>query len=134
MSYIRQIETSFAIITLRKDNLIEIREPASPLKESSIEIAKELMSIIADISGGKKRKMIAYMPNRILKKEERKFYANHPTPWITHIALIVDNPYKSILGNLFMGLNKLQVPSKLFTTEENAQQWLQNQIKMKRDV
>lgn len=40
-------------------------------------------------------------------------------------ALLVNNQFQKVAGNLFLLINKPAVPAKLFTSEAEALQWLQ---------
>jgi len=130
MTDIKQIETTTAIISLRSDGIIETRPLQVNPEITGKHIAHELVTAaITFCEGGKKRQVISFLSNRRLCKEERQYYSKNPNHWFTDIALIVDNPYKKMIGNFFMGLNKLPIPTRLFTTEESALLWLEKQNK-----
>jgi hypothetical protein len=57
--------------------------------------------------------------------EARKhFSTNGRDTKINAFAVIVKSPLSRVIGNFFMGLNKPQVPAKLFDNETEAIDWL----------
>lgn len=43
---------------------------------------------------------------------------------VNSIAILIESPLSRLIGNFFMGLNKPSVPTKLFTSEKKALEWL----------
>ena len=48
----------------------------------------------------------------------------HPNPKTARLALLVGSPVSRMLGNAYLGINKLPCPTKLFTDMERAAEWL----------
>jgi hypothetical protein len=90
------------------------------------------MKAIEDLCPDHKRQMISYMNERKYSKEERRQYQETENVWLSELALIVDSPMKRMLGNFFLGVNKVDVPTKLFSSKEDAEKWLNNR-KMNRE-
>ena len=44
---------------------------------------------------------------------------------IVAAAMLINSPVQRIMGNFFLAVNKPQIPLKLFTSTENAIEWLQ---------
>jgi len=42
------------------------------------------------------------------------------------VGLLIGSPVSRVLGNFYLGLNKPGVPTRLFTSEEEAQAWLRS--------
>jgi hypothetical protein len=40
------------------------------------------------------------------------------------VAVVVDSPMSKIIGNIYLGLNKPITPSRLFTDEKDAVEYL----------
>ena len=58
-------------------------------------------------------------------KECRVYGSSRETPnQPTAMALLVSSPVSRVIGNFYMGLNKPFYPTKLFTSEESAVDWL----------
>ncbi len=55
-------------------------------------------------------------------RDAREIYANNPSSQA--VALVIGNPVSRILGNFFLGVNKNVSPLKLFTSEQEALNWL----------
>ena len=43
-------------------------------------------------------------------------------------AIIVDSPVSRLIGSFFLGLNKPPFPTKLFTSEADAVEWLKGYL------
>ena len=56
--------------------------------------------------------------------ESRKYYAEKSVQWCSKAALLVRSPVSRVIGNIYMGLNKPIVPTRMFTDEEKAMEWL----------
>lgn len=62
---------------------------------------------------------------RSMTKEARKhFSTNNRETKILCFALMVNSPLSRVIGNFFMGINKPQVPARLFADENEAIEWL----------
>jgi hypothetical protein len=80
------------------------------------------------------RKMIAGTPLpflmdirgvRSLSREARAYFASAEAAQVFQAtALIVSSPLSRAIGNFFLGLNRAQMPTRLFTTEADALAWL----------
>lgn len=55
----------------------------------------------------------------------REYYASpEATEWVTAIAMVVRSPVTRIIGNLFLAMNRTDVPVRMFTDEAGAVAWL----------
>ena len=124
MNYIKQIETSTTIIALREDGIVESRATDGCPEISNVGIAQEIIAAVIELCNNEDRQMISFVSDRRLSKEERQYYSKNSFDIITDLALVVDNPYKRLLGNFFMGINKVPIRTKLFENEEEAIKWL----------
>lgn len=61
-------------------------------------------------------------------KETRKFTATEGIRGITMGAFIVKSTIEKVILNFFLSVEKPPVPAKAFTTEEDAVQWINEQI------
>jgi len=48
----------------------------------------------------------------------------HPNAKTARLAILVGSPVSRMLGNAYLGINKLPCPTKLFTKTELAAEWL----------
>lgn len=94
--------------------------------EVEISDAKENSSIVKEISNGEIYPMLVNLKEikSITKEARDHFSMQGRTPGISAIALLINSPASTIIGNFFLGLNKSVVPVKLFTKEEKAITWL----------
>lgn len=61
---------------------------------------------------------------RSASKEAREYLANEGSEGIIAGALLIDSILTRTLGNIFLMINKPKMPSKLFTSEDEAIAWL----------
>jgi hypothetical protein len=92
-----------------------------------LEIAKEAFETGVRMTKGKKHPSIADI-SRVIKftQEAREFLARKEA-YDSVIAgvLIVKSIYQKVGGNLYLLFSKQPIPTKLFTYEKNAIEWLQ---------
>ncbi len=61
--------------------------------------------------------------------EARKhFSTNGRTTKINSFAVMVKSPLSRVIGNFFMGINKPEVPARLFDRESEAVSWLKEYL------
>jgi hypothetical protein len=60
-----------------------------------------------------------------ITKEAREYMAGEGAELLTAGALLITSPVARVIGNLFLMLNQPKIPTRLFTSESEAQQWLQ---------
>jgi hypothetical protein len=125
-------ETQTTLFYMREDGVIITYPSENKNIVSTAAIAIENMKAIEDLCPDHKRQMISYMNERKYSKEERRQYQETENVWLSELALIVDSPMKRMLGNFFLGVNKVDVPTKLFSSKEDAEKWLNNR-KMNRE-
>ncbi len=88
--------------------------------------AKLCTDSMARILNGKKTPALIDIRNiKSVDREARIHYAGAATGNIfTAAALLIDSPMTKTIGNFFLGINKPTVPTKLFSSEEEAISWL----------
>lgn len=60
-----------------------------------------------------------------MERSARAFYAgSHTTRLEKAVAILIDSPIGRVIGNFFIGLNRSNVPTRLFTSEIEATEWL----------
>jgi hypothetical protein len=76
-------------------------------------------------AGGKKLCMLLDITNaRPGKREDREFAAEELTKLVKAMALISTSPLGKMVANLFFNLKPPPYPTKMFTNETEARQWL----------
>jgi|SRR6218665_958225 len=62
-----------------------------------------------------------------ISREARSFFtANGRETNTMAFAILIDSSVSKVVGNFFLGINKPAVPTKLFTNEKEALNWLIN--------
>lgn len=93
--------------------------------EINLEIAKQCVG--SRIAFSKETNRLCLFDIRGLKyvdKAARDYLGKEGTQYIKAGALIVRSPLTKTLANLFLMINKPQVPTKLFTNKKDAKEWL----------
>lgn len=120
------LETSY--IKLWKKEKILFCEYADNI-DISLEIAKECVEKRIAFSEGKNYPVFINMKGvRSLTKEAREYLAVEGARLIIAGALITGSPLTKILGNVFLTVNKPQVPTRLFINENEALEWLKKYL------
>ena len=94
--------------------------------EETLEQAKASIVAIRQVSEGKRRPLLLDMrPIKSQKREVREYYASpEAADAYTAAAILVGSPISKMIGNIFIGIGKLPVPTKLFSGEAEAIEWL----------
>ncbi len=70
-----------------------------------------------------------------IDKEARDHFAmRNRTPNVSAIALLIKSQVSKVFGNMFFSLHMPVVPTKLFTSEEKAKEWLKKFVTQKINV
>jgi hypothetical protein len=98
--------------------------------EVELKHAKENSIIVNGLHQDKKFPLLVDSRSiRSISKEARRhFSTNGRETKITSIAILVNSPLSRVIGNFFMGINRPQVPTRLFETEADATDWLKQYI------
>lgn len=59
--------------------------------------------------------------------ESRKYFVSDPThvSFITALVLLVNNPVAKVIANVYLGINKSPVPTRIFSSLEEGVNWLE---------
>ncbi len=64
-----------------------------------------------------------------MTRDARVYFAGSESKKVhSAAALLAQSPLSKVLGNLFLGLNKPLFPTRLFTSEKDAIEWLKGYI------
>jgi hypothetical protein len=121
----KRISTSAYEIQLLDNGIIEINW-AKEVEEITLELLKEIKSIIYDFGSGKKMPVFISTINFLnINPEARKYAASKAGQEFTLAnAVLIDNLGKNIMFNFFLKINKPSTPTKAFRTREEALEWL----------
>jgi hypothetical protein len=104
--------------------------------EVTVDDARENVALCHRMNAGGKRPVLVDL--RAIKSqtaEARAYLAGPEGSAICQaVGLLIGSPVSRVLGNFYLGLNKPLVPTRLFTSEEEAQAWLRSFLPEARDV
>jgi len=106
------------------------RTVTKPQTEIGLNDAKENTAIVTGLFTGKKFPILIDSRNiKSMTREARAhFSTNGRDTKISSMAILVKSPLSRVIGNFFMGLNKPQIPARLFDSEAEAIEWLKERI------
>ena len=97
-----------------------------PGAEVSLEDARETMSAYKKLNQGKRLPLLIDTKTmRSLSRDARQYYASEEAAaCASAAAIIVGTPVSKVLGNFYIGLSNPHLPSRLFSSEDQALEWL----------
>ncbi len=121
----KTVETSVQFLELRADGIVKFT--TKPGAEISLEAARETIEALRDLTGGKPAPCLLDITHlKSISRAARLYYAGPETAkYERATAMLVTSSLISVICNFFMGINKPVTPTKLFTSEHEAIQWLQ---------
>ena len=106
-----------------------IREVDDPGSEHTLADARESISANLRVAGGIRRGLLVDMSQvKSISREARAFYASEGSRYAIAVALVVGSPLSRMLGNFFLGFNRPTVPTRLFSSTDEAASWLRQQL------
>lgn len=113
-------------IEVRPDGIFYVKPMSGA--HSGLEEAKESFEAIATLSKGKQVLILNDFrkhPKISVDREAREFTASQEAAQVIRaFAVLVDSPVGKVFGNFWMGFNKPSYPTRLFTNEQAAVDWL----------
>jgi len=124
-----EIVTSVCRVWVGEDGIARIIH--FPNAELTLETAKETMAAYLKLSKGKRHPLfVDTRGEKSMSRECRIYYASEENAKnASAAAIIVDTPVSRVLGNFYIGLSNPHLPSKLFTSEQGALEWLKGFLK-----
>lgn len=106
------------------------RTKTKPLADIHLKEAAENTEAVSSFYKGKKFPLLIDARSvRSMEREARKHLStNGRETSINSFAVIVKSPLSRVIGNFFMGLNKPEIPARLFDNEREAIHWLKNYL------
>ena len=101
-----------------------------PGAEVTLEDAKETMAAYLKLNQGRRMPLFVDTKTmRSLAREARKYYAGEEAAKVASaVAIIVGTPVSRVLGNFYLGLSNPHLPSRLFSSEDEALAWLKGYL------
>ena len=92
------------------------------------DLARTTIAELVSLTGGKRVPVLADIrQQKSMTREARTFYGN-ATDAFSALALFAGSPATQVIANFFIGLNRPNVPTKMFTDEEKALTWLRRYV------
>ncbi|HLG02131.1 MAG TPA: hypothetical protein VI731_00960 [Bacteroidia bacterium] len=119
----RTFETPLSLMWFNEDGIFcSITKKNAPLTKAAL---RESFEFIRANSGGNKVCWLGNVTNLSPPEKEARDYAAEETPkFIQALALITNSTLSKFIANVFLQLKKPPYPTRLFTNEEDALQWL----------
>jgi hypothetical protein len=70
---------------------------------------------------------------RSIDREARAVYRDEQNNNAAAVAILVDSPLSRVIGNFFIGLSRLDMPARLFTSETKAHDWLRSFVRVREE-
>jgi len=120
--------TSEFTYTLRPNSIIEVKTHKDFDGNFALEKVEKNLQILDGVIDKKPRGLILYFPDRYVNKNILKKYSTPPKHVVAR-AFLTQSFSSKLIGNLYLTLierfSKEQVPSKIFSKESEAVQWLE---------
>ncbi|MHB1312376.1 MAG: DUF7793 family protein [Gemmatimonadaceae bacterium] len=117
-----------AELWLGEDGIVRIIHV--PGAEVTLEDAKATMVAYEKIREGQRRPLLVDTRTmKFLAREARQYYAGDEAARVASAAaIIVGTPVSRVLGNFYLGLSNPHLPSRLFTSDDEALEWLKGYL------
>jgi hypothetical protein len=112
-------------VTLRDDGLVEIRIDEGVFQ--SLADARENLDATIRACGGRRRPFLVDISRaKTLEPEVRHFYTGERLleGFLAMGLLVEASPFGRMMGNIYFRVAKPGIPTRLFTDQESALQWL----------
>ena len=123
-----RIETDECHVWLRDDGILHVEW--QPGAVETLTASRAVLSACHTLSAGQPRPALADI--RGVKSETREsrdyWAAKDRSADFTAAALLVESGISRVLGNFFLGVAKPGYPTKLFTSESAAIEWLKGHL------
>jgi hypothetical protein len=113
-------------VVLREDGIVETRPLPGFKGAEGLEQAKATIAAVEEISGGTRRPVLSFITDARITREARKYYSSVAVAAAS--AIMVRSPLQRVIANFLMGLNRLRVPTRVFTDEAEAVEWLRQYL------
>jgi hypothetical protein len=103
-----------------------VRAVAPPGADDTLAKARVSLSEIDKACSGKPRPVLVDIRwIRSATLDARRFWSSTALQGVvTAAALLVDSPVSRVMGNFYIGINRMHVPTRMFTDETEALEWL----------
>lgn len=94
--------------------------------EITLDVAIDCTKIRMEVSENTLMPMFTDGRNiKSIQKEAREFLSKQGTKLVKAGAFLIQSPFERMIGNVFVKINRPQVPTEFFTNENEALKWLE---------
>jgi hypothetical protein len=116
-----------ATVELDVDGIVRIHH--KPQAAVDLDDAQELIGMVASAFGRRRPGLVDLTGVRSLSRGARKYFAGQEASEVVAVcALLVTSPLATAIGNFFMGFDRPLSPTRLFTSEAEALEWLRSSL------
>ncbi|NTV62057.1 MAG: STAS/SEC14 domain-containing protein [Oscillochloris sp.] len=121
-----EIVTRTAITRLGPDGLVRVT--TLPGSDQVLADAQDNMRALEALAKEKPRPMLLDIRQMKSQNRESRLFYGRPenTRMVKAVAIVVDSPMSRVFGNFVMGFSKASSPTRLFTSEAEAETWLRS--------
>jgi hypothetical protein len=119
-----RVETRTEVVWVDDDGIIHVL--GKPNVEVNLDDARIVIETFRVLAGGARRPIVADITvTRSVSRDARKYLSGPDVAQVALAgALVGRSPLSTAIGNFFMGLNRPLVPTRLFSSEHAALDWL----------
>ena len=119
-------ETRTAVVTRNGDDVITVRIRAGA-RQSLADAEDNLSAALAQCSGGRCPLLVDIREAVPLDVEVRRYYSGPVLGGFKAMALLIHaSPLGRMIGNIYLRVANTGIPTRLFTEERAALEWLKN--------
>ena len=111
-------------VNLRSDGLVDVKVNGN--EEIDIANVVEVVSALEKLGEGKRFPLLIVVGEYTLPTPEARAYIATPEsdPFASAEAYVIQSFSQKLVGNVYLSFNKPARPTRLFTSEEKAIEWL----------
>jgi len=123
-------ELQESIVWIDNDGIVYSVPKPGITTNFSKESSKQDMIRFGEITGNKKVCLIieSNPHSKPPAKEQRDFIADQLNSFTKAMAIIITSPVSKMIANLFFGLKPPKYPAKMFTSVEDAREWVKQYL------
>lgn len=123
---VKTFETPLGTSWFDEDGILHSNLKSIPL---TLENMKYSFDVLRQITNNKKVCILADATYaRPIEKKVREFASEEISKFLKAIAIISSSPVGTMIANIFLTLKGQPVPTKIFTDEKDAREWLKQYL------
>lgn len=121
---LKKIEIDNKSVALRSDGIVHVSIKTN--EDVEVKDVVEVVAAVEEIGNGKKFPLLIESQKYTLPSPEARAYIASPesNPFASAEAYVIQSFSQKLVGNIFISFNKPARPTRIFTSEEKAVEWL----------